>query len=87
MRVLLAVVLLFATAAPAVARDKELGTIETRNHTVRIAAGEQPRYTVVDRAGREIARGATLEEISRRLPAVHRTLKRGLAGAQDARLR
>jgi hypothetical protein len=87
MRILLAIALLFGTAAPAGAAETALGTIETRDHTVRILAGAPPRYTVLDRKGREIGRGMTLAEIARRLPDVHRTLTRGLAGTQDARLR
>ncbi len=87
MRVLLVMALLFGAAAPAGAEETALGTIETRDHTVRILAGAPPRYTVLDRAGREIARGMTLAEIVHRLPDVHHTLTQGLAGTQDARLR
>lgn len=82
---LAAATLLLAPAARA--GDAAIGTLRTRDHDVRIIAGAPPRYTVTDHEGRVIAENATRDEIARRLPDIHRALEKGLAGAQDARLR
>ena len=82
---LAAAVLLLAPAAWA--DEPAIGTLRTRDHDVRIIAGEPPRYTVTDRQGNVVADSVTRDEIARRLPEVHRALEKGIAGAQDARLR
>ena len=74
-------------AVPAATGEVSIGTLRTRDHDVRISAGDPPRYTVTDRHGRVLMRGATIEQVARRFPDVHRALKRGLAGREDATLR
>jgi len=87
MKTLLVLFLGASLAAPALAGDLAIGTLRTRDHEVRIVPGDPPRYTVTDRRSRVLVREATLDEIARRFPDLHRALTRGVAGAQDATLR
>ena len=81
----LGLVLLIAESAAA--HEVEVGTVRTRQHEVRIVTGNPPRYTVTDRGGRVLLERATLPEVARRYPDVHRALTRGIAGTEDATLR
>ncbi len=87
MRTILALFVLLTLPLPAAAGDVSIGSLQTRDHEVRIAAGDPPRYTVADRRGRVLIRDARIEEVARRFPDVHRALTRGVAGVQDAALR
>jgi hypothetical protein len=87
MRTILALFMCLALSMPAAAGEVSIGTLRTRDHEVRISAGDPPRYTVTDRRGRVLARDARIEEVARRFPDVHRALTRGVAGREDAMVR
>lgn len=56
-----------------------IGTLEMRDRTIQLYAGEELLYTVKDPAGTQLATLATRAELLAALPAMHEDLQRMLA--------